>query len=254
MPDTRNNGKLSDAQLVEALASIKSQLQTLTSDQKLIARNLEDKVENLQAAMDSKIDRLRADIREELSGTIQENTTKIEANSNKLADLERKYEELENSHEFFEKSVDVIVRGIPMLKDENLNNHYKNIAAAINYNPEILPRVQTFRLGRKKPGSRTDPPILIKFASRFERMDFFRAYLKDINLKLSDIGFTTDTRIYLSDNMTTMNRRIFQMAWKLRDEKKIFSVKTVSGKVYIRIRETDIPIAISNLSELPLSS
>jgi hypothetical protein len=265
MPETRGGGtsggtpkntvgKFSEIELIAALASINIQLVTLTTDQKNIAKNLEDKVENLQVAMDHKIDKLRADICEELSGTIQENTTKIEANSKKLTDLERKYEELENSLELSEKSVDIIVRGIPMLKDENLETYYKNIAVAIKFDPEILPRVRAFRLGRKKPGSRTDPPILFKFSNRFDRMDFFRAYLKDINLKLSDIGLTTDTRIYLSDNMTTMNRRIFQAAWKLRDEKKIFSVKTISGKVYIRIREADMPIAISHLSELPSSS
>lgn len=251
MPDTRNTGKTSDGELAATLASINKQLQSLSTDQKAMARKLDEKVVDLMDAMDNKMDRLRTDIHDELSGTIQENTAKIAENSRKLNNLERKYEELENKLELVDKSADIIVRGIPMLKDENLGIYYEKIATAININPDALPRARIFRIGRKKPGSKTDPPILIKFSNRFDRMDFFRAYLKDTNLKLSDIGFTVDTRIYLSDNLTSMNRRIFQMAMKMRTEKKIFSVKTVAGKVYIRIVEEDTPIAISHHSELP---
>jgi hypothetical protein len=255
MPDTRNTGKSSD-ELAATLTSINKQLQTLSMDQKIMGRNLEDKVENLRTAMDQKIDELRTDIRDELSGIIQENTSRIEENSTKLQKMERKYEELENKLELAEKSMDLIVRGVPMLKDENLYNIYRFIAVAINIQPEFLPRARLYRLGRKKPGSKADPPILIKFTNRLDRMEFFGAYLRDTSLKLSNIGFSplADTRVYLSDNLTTMSRSIFQMAWKLKAEKKIFSVKTISGKVLIRIAETDAPIAISHISELPQSS
>jgi hypothetical protein len=51
-----------------------------------------------------------------------------------------------------------------------------------------------------------------------------------------------------------MTRRIFQAAMKLKADKKIFSAKTISGRVYIRKVEADKPIMISHISELPSSS
>jgi len=116
MPETRTTGKSSD-DLAATLASINKQLQTLTVDQKTMSRVLEEKVENLKTTMDQKIDKLRTDIHNELTGKIQENTAKIEKNSSKLQNLDRKYEELENRLELAEKSMDIIVRGVPMLND-----------------------------------------------------------------------------------------------------------------------------------------
>jgi hypothetical protein len=253
MPDTRNSGK-SEADLATSLANINKQLQTLTLDQKLMSKNIDEKVENLKTAMDEKIDKLRADIHDDLSKSIQANAEKIGVNTKKLSDLERKYEELENSLEFVEKSGDLIVRGIPLLRDEDLQTYYVDIARAIGFTPEVLPRVRLYRLGRKKPGSKFEPPILFKFANRFDKMDFFRAYLNNTNLKLSDIGFGAQTRIYISDNLTAMNRQIFRSAQKLKKDHKIFSAKTISGRVHIRIRENDAPTVISHFSELPSSS
>jgi hypothetical protein len=247
MPETRND-------LATSLAGINSKLATLTTEQSSLSKKFDDKTAELMESMDAKINKLKTDITTELTGKIEGNTVKIEENTERLDDLERKYEELENDLEFVERSADLIVRGIPLTKDEKLDNYFRDIAKAIDPQQTTLPRVRIFRMGRKKPGSKTDPPILIRFASRIDRSEFFHAYLQNTNLKLSDIGFSVDTRIFLSDNLTTMNRRIFQAAMKLKADGKIFSAKTISGKVYIRKMEADLPIRISHISELPSAS
>jgi hypothetical protein len=253
MPDTRNSGK-PDSELAATLLNINKSIQALSIDQKQMAKNLDEKADQLEAAMDEKINKLRSDIHDDLSKSIQANTEKIDVNTKKLSDLERKYEVLENNLEFVEKSADLIVRGVPMVANENLETIYTAIARAINYQPEVLPRVRLYRLGRKQPGSKFEPMILLKFTNRFDKMDFFRAYLNNTNLLLSDIGFMPRSRIYISENLTKMNREIFRSAQKLKRDQQIFSAKTISGRVQIRIRENDVPMVISHPSELPSTS
>jgi hypothetical protein len=237
--------------LSAALIRLEQQMVTLNLNQASMSKSLDEKVMQLNTTIDEKLDLLRTDLHDELLGKILHNESKIEAQSNRIDLLESKIEDMANQMELKDKSTDVIVRGIPMLKDENLQTYYKQMASAIGFEPENLPRIRAFRLGRKMANTKFDPPILFKFPSSWDKSDFFSKYLAERKLNLSDIGFQAGTRIYLSENLTSNNQFILRAAQKLRTEKKIFAVKSKFGAVFISHKEGDREVVVRRLSDLP---
>jgi hypothetical protein len=99
-------------------------------------------------------------------------------------------------------------------------------------------------------GAVYNPPILVKFASNYDKEDFHHRYFVKGDLNLTNIGFSVDQRIIIVENLTKHNQAIFAAAIKLKKEKTIFAVSTSHGVVYIKKNEGDRPVQIKFLSEL----
>lgn len=111
---------------------------------------------------------------------------------------------------------DLIVRNIPVLKDENIGQIIKNIYSPVGFqSPYGFPVAFRLRGANKESGtascvtrSQIDktkdksllfPPILLKFATDWDVKIIMEGYYK-ASLKLSDVGFTSTDRIYVSEN------------------------------------------------------
>jgi virulence-associated protein VapD len=202
------------------------------------------KIETITDAFEDKLDKLRADLKAdlktELLPDIQRNSENIAANSNRISDLEDRIQQLEHESEMNDKAYDLIMKGIPQLAKENVFIYYKKAATAIGFEVNNIPRADVFRLGRGAASSTIGPPILVKFTNKLDKGDFFKKYLANLNLKLSDLGFeSSQTRVYISENLTKADQALFAAALKLRKDKKIFSVKTSFGAVYVKKKEGD---------------
>jgi hypothetical protein len=64
----------------------------------------------------------------------------------------------------------------------------------------------------------------------------------------------SNTRIYITENMTGHNLEIYKAALKLRHEKKIHSVSTSRGSVMVRFGEDDNLVAVNTMAELSTRS
>jgi hypothetical protein len=206
--------------------------------------------ENLNTDIDNKIEGLRADIRSELTVQINQTANRMDAYSNSMANVENRVDLLEERFEASSKENDLLIKGVPIVSNEKCPNIFRRIAGAIGIGPESMPAVVAFRLGRKKPGSDRDPPILLKFCNHIEKDHFYQKYFAFKNLNLTHIGFDVDQRIVISENLTRHNQQIFQAAIKLKFERKIFQVSTNNGAVFIRKGQTSRRTMVSKLSDL----
>jgi hypothetical protein len=216
-------------------------------------KKLDDTAKNINKTIDSKIEKLRVDVRTDLKGEllpiIQQNQQDIAVNASRINELESRVFQLENSMESNLKSSDLIMKGVPTVSKENVYNYYEKIAAVIGYT-DTIPRADVFRLGRKLAGAKYDPPILIKFTNKLDKCDFHKKYFDNLNVKLSDIGFQSTARVFIGENLTKYNQGIFNEAMKMKKEGKVNSVSTSFGIVEVRVQEGSSKIKIDQLARL----
>jgi hypothetical protein len=227
-------------------------MSSMNDNQKLMNKKLDEKVELLNKNIDDNIEMLRADLNRDLLDKRQHNENNIDANANKIFGLENEIDDLQDKVEADSKAADIIVRGVPYVTGENYRLLYSKIsaAAAIGFCPAVLPRVEAFRLGRKKPGSKFDPAIILKFPSKADKSGLFKCYLYKLDLNLTDIGFEVIRRVHLAENLTSRNQKIYSEAQALRKDGKIHKVRSKFGNIYIERKEGENPAIIRKLSEL----
>ncbi|XP_055642488.1 uncharacterized protein LOC129779201 [Toxorhynchites rutilus septentrionalis] len=173
---------------------------------------------------------LRSDvqqIKEESKGKIDQQAASIET---VRADVSYNTERLAIS----ENANDLLVSGVPYVSSENLTNITNAISVALGYTERNIPLVQAKRLARFPIQANAAPPIMIRFAFKCVRDEFYRRYLSSRNLSLTHLGFNMNQRIFIIENLTKEGRRIKNYAVKLKRSGKLFVVFTRDGCVYVK--------------------
>jgi hypothetical protein len=220
-----------------------------------IENKMDTKLDRLADKFDEKLDKLRrelkADIKDELLPKISKNEKDIKNNTMEIRETKELVQEVEHSLELMWKSSDLIVRGVPVLANENVVSLYQTIAVLIGYDAATTPRARIQRLGQNQPKSKYEPPILISFICRFDKADFYRKYFANVKkLTLTALGFHSSARFYLSENLTKRNQKIFSEALKLKKAKKLYSVSTSSGTIWVRQKSSESATSIKDMSGL----
>lgn len=213
-------------------------------------QRLENRFDVMETKFDAKIDQLRDDIKGDLTEEIRQNAADIASNREDIEVLQTHVQQLENELDRSRKAEELVVKGVPVLSNENCNILYTKIAMAIGYQNDSAPVVETFRLGKRTNSAGRAPPILVKFRSRWEKSEFFGKYLRFRNLNLSHIGFTLNERVFISENLTKYDQLIFAEALQLRRAKKIQSVYVSSGAVFVRAKEGDRGALVKTVADL----
>jgi hypothetical protein len=229
---------------------IETILLRLEEAMKGLDKKLDESIKALNTTIDAKIDLLREDITNDIISKIRKNEAIIEASSNRILELEARVQRLENSMELSSKANDLIVKGIPVMVGEKCTVVYQRIAEAIGYDTDKIPRAEAFRLGKKQPKSKWDPPILLKFTNRLDKDEFHGKYFKFKDLRLPHVGYRFDQRIFITENLTKFNQTIFSQATKMKTEQTLKSVSTYHGSVFVKQKEDDPPVRINTISEL----
>jgi hypothetical protein len=213
-----------------------------------------DQITTMNNSFDVKIgvlrENLRSDLKDEMMPKILQNESKINVNAVKICELESKILSLEDSLEHQDKSTDLIIKGIPLLPNEKCFDIYKRISIAIGYGADDIPRADIFRLGKKKPGARFDPPIIVKFTNKLDKFAYFGKYFAKKDLKLTDIGFQVGSRIFINENLTKLNQQLYGEAMRLRKNGKLYSVSTTNGHVSVKQQQGASSIPIKELFDL----
>jgi hypothetical protein len=243
-----------DTRSTKADANNDSILQKLESYFEQLNKKLDDNVATLNRSMEDKIEKLRTDLKCDLKAEflpkIEANRDNIASNTSRINQLEAEVEQMRNNLEMSEKSNDLIIKGIPTVSNEVLQTYYRKIAVAIGFEPNDIPRADIFRLGRKRINSEFDPPILLKFTNKLDKTLFHNLYFAKLDLNLTILGFEVQKRIFISENLSKKNQKIFSEAMKMKRDKKIASVNTHFGTVSITKKAGDHKIEINELAEL----
>jgi hypothetical protein len=227
------------------------------SDIKDIVRGLDrkftDKIDNLSESVSSvkqEVAAVRQEVSNLIASQISEHTDQLAVHDTRLDAVEASMRELRNTFEAATKATDLIIKGVPMLPNDNPVKIYVDIAQVIGYDKVSTPSANIARLGKKKPDGKFDPPLLVKFVNITDKIEFFRRYFHHSQLNLSEIGFTTRQRIYVSENLTKQDQEVHATAMKLRYERKLASVSTSRGVVHVRRNREDRPMPVKAVSEL----
>lgn len=194
---------------------------SIADEIKLSVEQLSTKIENLSTSLTSRVDIVEAE------------TTRI----NKRVDyLEDKL--LRNA-----RLCDIVIKGVPFNVNENLNEIFSNISTKICFNTNdkiplpIMKRI-TFDNGHQNANdnvSNMNKSIIIaQFIAPYIKEMFLRLYWKQIPIKLIDIGFNIDGYLYMNENLTRKNGKIFREAYSLKKINLVENVFTSSGLVFVR--------------------
>lgn len=207
--------------------------------------------------------------------SLQNDSWKSELNNvlaQHLADSEKKYKEIVykvssikdtvvNKFEDIDRQnrqCDILIRGVPMDKKENLFQLYDKIALILKFQYEKMYTVSAiFRLKYKVTTDDNQvrpPPILIKFSTPILKRMFFNLFIQYKSLKANDIGFKSTNRLYISDNLTKKNSTIYSKVGEMKSSKQIDKVQVRNGFIYVKYPNTEEFIKIDCLKNLPTAT
>lgn len=222
--------------------------------------NLNDlfvRMQNMFQTTNAKIDVCKTDLQTEIS-TLREDVHQFKeectSNINKLSDslTEMRTSVHQNKERIsaVEKSNDLILSGVPYVANEDVGQIVQRIAIALGFSEQNTPLMFSKRLAKIPIANGATPPIVIQFAFKLARDDFYRRYFTVRNLSLIHIGFNVDKRIFLNENLTDQTRRIKGKAINLKRTGKLYAVFTKDGCVFIKPTPEDAAILIRSLDEL----
>lgn len=214
--------------------------------------------------------------------TINKNNNDLKAEIQKLAlSVNDKFVKVHNDLELVRQRCDtladlsmrqdrkkeLIVRNIPVLKDENVTTIAKTICSVIGfqspYGTPIAIRLRGAMETAKAPRitrsqSLTDkykekaiqcPSIILKFATDWDAKVFMDRYYLKASLRLSDVGFTSEERVYISENLTPHNFAIFRLAREMKRAGTVIKARVRDGIVSVQFSGGNF-IQINNVRDL----
>ncbi|KAJ6647079.1 hypothetical protein Bhyg_02299 [Pseudolycoriella hygida] len=155
-----------------------------------------------------------------------------------------------------QRITEFIITGVPATENESCISIATKIASTINCILNV-DTIRAFRLQKTAPlnlkkrlrnGDTKNPAIImVKFPSTVERNDFFKKYLAYENLNLKDLGFQSTQRVYVKENLTPHNYKIFQACDGAKRDGVIDKFFTRDGICHIMLQGNDKPIIIHSL-------
>lgn len=191
------------------------------------------------SALKTEIQQLSVSVNEKFTNVIKD-----------VVNVQQRCDILEDLSKRQERRKELIVRNVPVLKDENVSDLVKQICSAVGFlSPYGCPVAFRFRganesvaatrvtrsaFEKSKDKYVQPPPILLKFATDWDVMCFMAGYYK-VSLKLSDVGFISEDRIYVSENLTPTNFAIFRLARDLKKTGAVIKVRVQDGFVSVQL-------------------
>lgn len=236
------------------MASIKEIRDYIDESNSKLLSNIRKEITDLHEDLSQKMVHLTADFDKKIS-CIKEETIR---QCNRISALEDRIIRIDRRSE-------ILIRNIPMLKDENLKNVFNNIAHVVKFDTANV-AFQIYRLPSKNINTNQSqssdsnvrpvrerlrsnkisetaqhakaiapPVILVKFTAPWIKSQFMNMYFKYKLLNLTDIGYSVSSRIYISENLTTANHIIFREASILKKNGLISKIRTTDGLIYINV-------------------
>lgn len=164
--------------------------------------------------------------------------------------------QLEDTVARMQRITELIISGVPVTANESCVNIVTKIASVINCHLNAN-AIRAFRLNktghnqlkkRLRNMDNANPPIImVKFPSTSDKNDFFSKYLSRKNLSLTDIGYTIPQRIYVKENLTPQNYKIFQACENAKRAGSIDKYFTRDGTCHMVLQPNGKTIKVDSL-------
>lgn len=151
-----------------------------------------------------------------------------------INDLNGRVREISSTMDNLGNRNELIISGIPYLRGENLLAYFEAMCKQLGMHERIMPSVDIRRL---KSGEMNDGEyslVLVQFALRNQRDDFYSFYLRKRDLQLNHLGIESTRRIYVNENLTAAARKLKAAALRLKKTGKLATVYTKLGVVFVK--------------------
>lgn len=235
----------------------------ITDSEKRISDKISNQIKELQNSINNTI--VKVNELESLLFNAKSNITTLESEisqlKNTLADVNKQstvtqvelnaIKTLQNAQENRTVACDSFIFGLPFLPDENLKTTFNLLCNALQIKP---PTIKNIYRTRARTESK-DTPILVKFHTPYDRNFVLRSIAdfrkqKQRELSLLDVDLNSSNSFHMRESLTKNNYTILQHALALKKQKRLSSVYTSRGIVYVKrhLNETAEPIdCIENL-------
>lgn len=256
---TRNAGKSSaeidrgsfEDQLFQKFELLSSHLVAL---EERLTRNISDLAERFNqqfAALNNTIKELQHKFLS-LERSVGDNSKGVSAVEHKITDLQQQCDDLNRQ----QRLSDVVIRGIPLKRNENPLHIFHSIAATLQQKSSTFItafRSRSHKVSPNDKSSTADIPIIVKFPSRNEARQFLSAVrsYNEGRFSLDTIdGFTAASSVYFNESLSGNNIQILREALQLRKSGALHSVYTKDGLVHIRVKRGNREVKIRDLYSL----
>ena len=170
-----------------------------------------------------------------------------EQQEEKIRQLEKSHQGRINSLEQQTRKNNIIITGVPLLKDERIEAVIKDCIRAIGIN---LTEDDTDACHRLPPKKSDQPPaIIVKLVRRGLKHQIIRKWEKKKPI-LSQIGVTSRNRMYVSEHLSPRNADLFYKARCIQKEREIKYLRTTDGKILARTQDGEHVIKIRSEEDL----
>ncbi|XP_065223980.1 uncharacterized protein LOC135848117 [Planococcus citri] len=199
----------------------------------------------------SSVEKIQTDV-DKIISDIQNLQSTTNDHKNRLQDLEEENSELWNKIEEMEqysRKNNIIINGIPYQEDENLHTIIKNLGDKLETNVSEGDINATHRLPTKKRGQ--IPPIIVRLNKRSVKDQMIRKS-REKRINSSDLDFSQQPPrpIYVSEHLTSFSMSLLSKGVELKKKKLIAGAWSNDGKIFIRPKENDKPIRITQEDQL----
>lgn len=148
-----------------------------------------------------------------------------------------------NKNEQKELKKNLLVQGIPYKENENLPDIINKIGNYLD-----VPggnKFTAFRLGRDKNKS----SVKVIFEDELTKTKFLKSR-KKFDLKSSDLGFTTDNKIFMNHELTKTNLELYMAAKVFKKDRNFKFLWIGDGNIFLRKDENSKVLLINSKSQL----
>lgn len=149
-----------------------------------------------------------------------------------------------NAQEQKEKQNNIIVSGVPLQPDENIQRVVGNIFNTIKV--PLADNMEMFRINKQEYA-----PILIKLHSHEEKIKLLKARKEVRGLRVQLCNLTgRNNNIFFNEDLTAMNQALYKKCRDYKKENKMYAVYTRSGRIFLIKKEGESPIRIRSETDL----
>lgn len=189
--------------------------------------SINGKLDTVKAELDQKLDAVSRDF-----SSFKANCEKrFKHTDDALVALDSRIDVLSQEIGGLENHNELVVSGIPFIQGENLGSYFAALWKHVGLREHPAPLVDVRRL---RKGSQGDGLLLLQFALRNQRNDFYSSYLQKRDLQLNHLGLNSDRRIYINENLAVAARKIKKAALQLKKSGKLSSVYSKKGVVHVK--------------------
>lgn len=205
-----------------------------------------------------------AGVRNEFNNQVDTLSHNLKTNIERVDDIHSSHSKritrLEDTIARMQRNAELVMSGIPPLVDESCSDIVRRIAVVIgiDISPESF---SAFRLrktgirlrhnnrGNAENDSETNanaihPIILVKFISPNDKVKFIEKYLAHKSLCLKDVGFQSEQRIFIKENLTPHNYKIFQACASAKRNNQVSKFHTRDGICYVTLPSSEKSVAV----------